>query len=279
MLDRARTIYATEKEPLLVKGKERAVTAHHVGAPVGSRDEAEVDTTPIVGREHELDVFRTAVDAARMRTLTVLELVGEPGIGKSRLVRELRTLALGFTQLTLAGEQYASSTPFFAWRNVLRQLAGITPDRSREEAGAQLAPWVASVMPDLAPWLPLLAIPFDAEVPSTTETDGLDPAASRDRLHATVETFLERVLMMPTLLVVRGRALARRRVALPAPPSHSEARAATLARLRDHAAQRGADDRSRRAWRTDRAARARRRRTRLRSPSASRRSSRCPPRR
>ena len=82
------------------------------------------------------------------------------------------------------------------------QLAGITPDRSREEAGAQLAPLVQAVMPDLAPWLPLLAIPFDAAVPSTPEVDALDPARSRERLHATVETFLERVLMMPTLIVV-----------------------------------------------------------------------------
>ena len=56
-------------------------------------------------------------------------------------------------------------------------------------------------MPDLAPWLPLLAIPFDAEVPSTPEVDALDPAASRERLLETVETFLERILMMPTLLV------------------------------------------------------------------------------
>ena len=159
MLDRAKTLYATEKEPLLVKGKERAVTAHHVGAPIGSRDDPELDTTPIVGRERELEVLRGAVESARMRQLKVIELVGEPGIGKSRLVRELRTLALGFTQLTAAAEQYETATPFFAWRNLLRQLVGITPDRSRDEAGAQLAPWVAGVMPDLAPWLPLLAIP------------------------------------------------------------------------------------------------------------------------
>ena len=56
-------------------------------------------------------------------------------------------------------------------------------------------------MPDLAPWLPLLAIPFDAEVLPTPEADALDPAASREKLLETVETFLERILMMPTLLV------------------------------------------------------------------------------
>ena len=58
-------------------------------------------------------------------------------------------------------------------------------------------------MPDLVPWLPLLAIPFDAD----SRTDGakataLDPAAARDRLHETVATFLERILMMPTLIMI-----------------------------------------------------------------------------
>jgi hypothetical protein len=98
---------------------------------------------------------------------------------------------------------------------LLRQLVGITPDRTRDEAGAQLGPFVTGMMPDLAPWLSLLAIPFGAEVPVTAEVAALDPAASRDRLHWAVETFLERILMMPTLIVV-GWALARRRFPPPA---------------------------------------------------------------
>ena len=65
-----------------------------------------------------------------------------------------------------------------------------------------LQPFVTGMMPDLAPWLPLLAIPFDAEVDATPEASALDPAASRDKLHWAVETFLERILMMPTLLVI-----------------------------------------------------------------------------
>ncbi len=201
VLDRARTIYATAREPLLVKGKERAVTAHTVGAPVGKREDPGADATPIVGREGELELLRAAINSARMRQLQVVEIVGEPGIGKSRLVHELRTLALGFTQLHSAAERYASSTPFYAWRNLLRQLAGITPDATAEQAGAQLAPFVTGAMPDLAPWLPLLAMPFDADVLATPEADALDPAASREKLLETVETFLERILMMPALLV------------------------------------------------------------------------------
>ena len=202
VLEAARTLYESGREPLLVKGKERAVIAHHVGRATGMRDTTPADALPIVGREEELALLRGALDAARMRQFGLVELVGEPGMGKSRLVAEVRTQALGFAQLSLAGEQYAQAVPYGAWRNALRQLVGIMPDRSREEAGAQLAPLVTGMMPDLAPWLPLLANPFDAEVPSTPEVDALDATESRERLQAIVATFLERMLMMPTLVVV-----------------------------------------------------------------------------
>ena len=67
VLDRARTTYATEREPLLVKGKERAVMAYHVGEPEGRREAPQLDTIPIVGRDAELALLREAIDAARMR--------------------------------------------------------------------------------------------------------------------------------------------------------------------------------------------------------------------
>jgi class 3 adenylate cyclase/tetratricopeptide (TPR) repeat protein len=202
VLDRSRTRFATESEPFLMKGKERPVTAYHVGAATGIQEEEAVAEVPFVGRESELETFTEAVNTARMREQRLVELVGEPGIGKSRLVEELKRSALGFTQLVAVSDQYASSTPYHVFRSLLRPLAGITLDLSPEEAGAHLTPWVKAVMPDLAPWLPLLAIPFGAEVESTPETDEIDPNFRRQRLNVVVDDFLSRVLMMPTLLVI-----------------------------------------------------------------------------
>src|SRR3954454_12583811 len=133
--------------------------AHVVGDAIGPRPKEPPDLTPIVGRDDELALLSKAIDAARMRQLQLVELVGEAGLGKSRLVQELRTKALGFQQLDIAGEHYAASEPYGALRTVFRQLVGITPDRPRDEAGQQLEAFVKGMMPDLAPWLPLLAIP------------------------------------------------------------------------------------------------------------------------
>jgi len=202
VLDRSRTRFESESQPFLVKGKERPITAYRVGAIVGVREDASAAALPFVGREAEAAALSEAVAAARMRQQRLVELVGPPGIGKSRLVEELKTLALGFTQLTARCDPYQSAAPYAALRDLLRPLAGITPELDPAQTGAQLTPWVKTVMPDLGPWLPLLAIPFGAEVDPTPETDEVSPAFRRERLMDVVEQFLLRVLMMPTLVVV-----------------------------------------------------------------------------
>jgi class 3 adenylate cyclase/tetratricopeptide (TPR) repeat protein len=201
VLERSRTRFETVVKPFLVKGKERAITAYGVGARTGVAEEERAQELPIVGREVELAELSSAVAAARMRQGQVAEIVGEPGIGKSRLVEELKTQALGFTQLVVRCDQYGMSVPYLPFRSLLRPLAGITESESAAEAGARLKPWIEAVMPDFAPWLPLLAIAFDAEVPMTPETAEIEPAFRRERVFQAVEDFLLRVLMMPTLIV------------------------------------------------------------------------------
>jgi predicted ATPase len=172
-----------------------------VGAATGVAEEERALELAIVGRGPELAELQAAVAAARLRQGQVAELVGEPGIGKSRLVDELKTMAVGFTHLEARCDQYAMSAAYLPFRALLRPLAGITEAEDAVEAGGRLKPWVEAVMPEFAPWLPLLAIPFDAEVPMTPETAEIEPAFRRQRVFETVEQFLLRVLVMPTLIV------------------------------------------------------------------------------
>jgi tetratricopeptide (TPR) repeat protein len=146
--------------------------------------------------------LREALDAARIRQSRAVELVGEPGAGKTRLTEELVTSAVGFQVLRTRCEPYSASTPFAPFRTLLRPLVGILPEDTPEEAGAKLMTFVIGVMPDLSVWLPLLALPFDAEVPSTPEVDEIDASFRRDRLHDVVEQFLMRLLLMPTAILV-----------------------------------------------------------------------------
>ena len=188
VLDRARTHFETTTQPFLVKGKERPIAAYRVGTALGEKeDEAATLVLPLVGREAELAALGEAVNAARMRQQRLVELVGEPGIGKSRLVDELKQLALGFTQLVGRCDQYASSTPYHVFSSILRPLAGVTEEMSPADAGAHLTPWIGAVMPDLAPWLPLLAIPFGAHVEPTPESEQIDESFRRNKVNEVVD--------------------------------------------------------------------------------------------
>jgi len=224
VLQRSRARFDAKPRQFLMKGKEKPVTGYSIGRLLEVTAASERERLGLVDRQAELPQLIAAIDAARARQSRAVELVGEPGIGKSRLVEELQTLAVGFQQLEVRCEQYAASTPFYPLRAMLRPLVGILADEAREPAGQKLATFVSSVMPDLAPWLPLIALPFDAEAQATTEVDEIDPAFRRDKLHEVIEQMLMRLLLMPTTVLVEdahwlddASQLLIRRLAQPAP--------------------------------------------------------------
>jgi class 3 adenylate cyclase/tetratricopeptide (TPR) repeat protein len=202
VLQRSRTQFETSARQFLMKGKAKPVTGHSVGALLADSVEQARPALPLVGRETELAALREALDAVRMRQSRAVELVGDAGAGKTRLLEELVTNAVGFQLLRTRCEAYSASTPFAPLRALLGPLVGILADDAPEVAGTKLTTFAQAAMPDFAQWLPLLALPFDAEVPSTPEVDEVDPVFRRDRLHDVLDQFLTRMLMMPTAILV-----------------------------------------------------------------------------
>ena len=133
---------------------------------------------------------------------TLVELVGEPGIGKSRLAEELRENCSDMRQIELRCEQYETSTPYYAFRPFLRSLLDVELNGGGEHNREVLAERLAAVDEELVPWAPLLAAPLDVEVETTPEVDDLDPSFRRARLHGVVSSLLGRLLDSPTLLVL-----------------------------------------------------------------------------
>ena len=202
VLQRSRTRFEASSRQFLMKGKAKPVTGYSVGAIADEAVETTHAVLPLVGRTAEMAALQEALGSARMRQSRAVELVGEPGAGKTRLVEELVSSALGFQVLRTRCEPYSASTPFAPLRTLLRPLVGILPEDTPEAAGAKLTAFATGVMPDLAVWLPLLALPLGAEVPSTPKVDEIDPAFRRDRLHDVVDQFLLRLLLMPTAILV-----------------------------------------------------------------------------
>jgi tetratricopeptide (TPR) repeat protein len=132
----------------------------------------------------------------------MVELVGETGSGKSRLLSEARALAADFRFVHTTGETYTQMTPYASWRDPLRQLLGLSWNDSDDVVLARLRHELDTHHPDLRPWLPLLAIALDAEAPSTPEVDQLAPDFRAAKLHEVVLLFLAPAFAIPTLVQV-----------------------------------------------------------------------------
>src|SRR4249920_3502531 len=80
-------------EPVAAKGKAEPIAvwrATHARSRVGQPEAA--THAPFVGREHERTMLlETFLRAERESSVQLVTVIGEPGIGKSRLVTELRT--------------------------------------------------------------------------------------------------------------------------------------------------------------------------------------------
>lgn len=204
LLARSRTKFATTMvPPFMVKGKLRPVEALEVGAALRAAPPASsVTRLPLIGRDRELAALSDAInDAARGKGVLV-ELVGEPGSGKSRLLTEAVERAKGTRVIHATCEAYTQTIPYVAWREPLRQLLGVSGDDPDEPVLKRLRGQVTSASPELLPWLPLLAIAVGAEAPSTREVDQLAPEFRATKLHEVVMAFLEPSLAVATLVLV-----------------------------------------------------------------------------
>ena len=78
--------------PLSVKGKEAPVAAHEVTGVRERRARVDVaaELTPLVGRERQLTHLREALERVRQGHGEVVGIVGEAGVGKSRILLEFR---------------------------------------------------------------------------------------------------------------------------------------------------------------------------------------------
>ena len=206
VIDGSATRFAvTRMAPFRVKGKSRPVEALSVGPAVGgrSRESLLADRRfPLVGRRRELDALEAAVAGVREGGGRVLDLVGEPGVGKSRLLEELRALAGDLRGLQVTCEAYTATVPHVASRQLLHQVLRVPLDNDPGHVEARLRTAVAAAEPALEPWLPLLAIPLGLELPPTQEVAELAAEYRRSKLHEVVVTFLRSTLTSPTLIEV-----------------------------------------------------------------------------
>jgi ABC-type transport system substrate-binding protein/class 3 adenylate cyclase/tetratricopeptide (TPR) repeat protein len=131
-----------ELGPQELKGVGERLSAYKV---VGARDYEPMEpSTPLVGRDYEVTVLERTMDALVEGRGAIVSITGEPGIGKSRLLWEVRAhYRERIRFIEGRGVSYAQTFPYWPIRDLLREWLGVgasTPEaRVRLELKAELA--------------------------------------------------------------------------------------------------------------------------------------------
>src|SRR5262252_4343541 len=147
-------------------------------------------TGHFVGRANELSSLERNLDELDRGCPGAIEMAGEPGIGKTRLLRELaaRAVARGHLVLSGAASEFENDLPFSVFVDALDEyVAGLEPDRLAVLDGA-----VQAELAHIFPSLPALA-------------DGREVAAQSERYrsHRAVRALLENLAQaLPLVLIL-----------------------------------------------------------------------------
>jgi len=168
-------VFEYEERPAIeAKGKSAPL---RVWEPLGARvsiGARPLGDAPLVGRERELDLLRAAFDRARTeRDPQLVTLVGVPGIGKTRLVRELERIAGSgdppASWLEGRSLPYGAGTSFWGLGEMVKAHAGVMETDTAAEAESKLRAALAALTPDTsdARWLegqlrPLVGLATDS---------------------------------------------------------------------------------------------------------------------
>src|SRR5262249_34146978 len=137
--------FADAREVMLTLGRD----VHHslLLETVATR-ESFLQTAPLVGRESELAVLTDALAGADRGCGGTWLVGGESGVGKSRLLEELRSRALVDGVAVVRGQAVRQGgSPYHVWREMLRLLVlwGDVNDADAEVLKA-LVPDIASLI-------------------------------------------------------------------------------------------------------------------------------------
>jgi tetratricopeptide (TPR) repeat protein len=163
-----------------------AALAQPFGTETVATRESFLQAAPFVGRENELRTLTALLKATAEGRGSTWLVGGESGVGKSRLLEEVRARAL-VSGFIVAGGQAVSEggSPYHVWRDAVSGLI-LRVDINDQQAGV-----LKAIVPDI---VRLLGRPV-ADAPA------VDPAAARSRLILAVEE-LVRAQPAPVILLL-----------------------------------------------------------------------------
>ena len=193
--------------PVPVKGLEEPVEVFELVGASGVRRRLQAAAarglTRFVGRDRELAAMQQALEQASAGHGQVVALVGEAGVGKSRLVYECvhSHHTQGWRVLESASVSYGKATPYFPVIDLLRRYSHVDDGDDLRTIRAKVTGQVLTLDTVLQDTVPALLALLDA-LPDDSPFLQLDPPQRRQRTLAALKRILLRESQVQPLLLV-----------------------------------------------------------------------------
>ncbi len=193
--------------PIAVKGLSEPVDAFELSGAGAARTRLQAAAarglTPLVGREAHLLALGEALGKARVGDGQVVALIGDAGVGKSRLVWEITHSDRTHNWLVLEATftSYGQATPFFGVVELLRAYFKLEPWDDATHIYEKITGAIRTGGETLKDVAPALLGLLEA-LPSTDAFHALDPQERRNRTVAAVKRLLLREAYAQPLLLV-----------------------------------------------------------------------------
>jgi class 3 adenylate cyclase/tetratricopeptide (TPR) repeat protein len=193
--------------PVPVKGLAAPIEVYELTGAAAAKTRLHVARvrgfTRFVGRDAEMSEMTRAAEEARRGRGQVVAVVGEPGVGKSRLFHEFvhshRTH--GWLTVEAGSMSYGKATPYLPVSDLLRRYFRIDTTDDVRAIRAKVTGNLVTLDEALNDAIPSVLWLLDA-LPDASPLLGLEPAERRRRTLATVKALLLRESRVQPLLVV-----------------------------------------------------------------------------
>jgi class 3 adenylate cyclase/predicted ATPase len=178
-----------EKEPVKVKGKSQPVPNYEVTGVVKRHQTGELPRrSPLIGRGQEWQTMWNTAQQAIAGHVQALDLHGEMGMGKSRIVEELldHWVRDGRTAFFGACLSYSRHTPYAPWIAILRDLFGLRDDDTDQERQEKVVSRLTAANPDWADWAALIGQLLGVPMAESDLLRSLDPRLRQQNLQRIV---------------------------------------------------------------------------------------------
>jgi tetratricopeptide (TPR) repeat protein len=190
-----------------VKGLPRPVEVFEIVGAGAARSRLQAATarglTRFVGRDAEMEQLRQAIERAGTGHGQVVAVVGEPGVGKSRLfwefTRSHRTQ--GWLLVESSSVSYGKAMAFLPLIDLLRAYFQIDARDDARKIGEKVTGKLLSLDRTLEPWLPALFWLLDVPV-DDPQWQRLDPPQRRQQTLDGIKRLLLRECQVQPLLLV-----------------------------------------------------------------------------